>query len=101
LLNRAKSFTFLVAVNFSDEDSAALDELGRDLVGGLVPDGGEHVAEAAPVRVEIDKDELIFGWKNKFCHVIKRCSLTVVAKLSLKTFRIITLSLMTQSLHSA
>lgn len=35
--------------------------LSLGLVGELVPDGGEHVAEAAPVGVEVDEDELVVG----------------------------------------
>ena len=55
-----ENVTFLITVDLSDEDPAFVDELGGDLVGGLVPDGRQHVAEAAPVGVKIDENEFVF-----------------------------------------
>jgi hypothetical protein len=61
LLREIFILTFFVAVNFSDEDSSGVRKLGRDLVGRLVPDGCQHVAEPTPVCVEVDENEFIFG----------------------------------------
>ena len=54
--------TLFVAIDLSDDDLARGAELLLGLLCELVPDGGEHVGEAAPVRVEVDEHELVVGW---------------------------------------
>ena len=56
--------TLFVAIDLSDDDLARGAELLLGLLCELVPDGGEHVGEAAPVRVEVDEHELVVGWKE-------------------------------------
>ena len=55
--------TLFVAVDLSHDDLCIRPELLGRLVGRLVPDGRQHVAEAAPVRVKVDEHELIVRWK--------------------------------------
>ena len=58
--------TLFITVDLANDDfSRLIRELFLDFVGRLIPDGREHVAETAPIRVEVDEHELGFGWKKK------------------------------------
>ena len=53
--------TFFITVDLSDDDLPGVPELLFHFVRGLVPDRRQHVAEATPVRVEVDEHELRFS----------------------------------------
>ncbi len=57
----ASLLTLLVAVDLPDDDLSRLQELLRGAIRRLVPLGRQQVAEAAPVRVEVDEHELGVG----------------------------------------
>ena len=61
-LKKSNKLTLGITVDLADDDlSAELGLQALHLLGQLVPDRGQHLAEAAPVGVEVDKDQIIFG----------------------------------------
>ena len=61
--------TLFIAVDLGNDDFARFGELLLRLLGRLVPDGGQHVGESAPVGVEVDEDELVVG--QNLVHVLR------------------------------
>ena len=58
--NVRNTLTLFVAVDFAHDDLArVVFELLVDFVRRLVPNWGQHVAEAAPVGIEVDEDQLV------------------------------------------
>lgn len=53
----------LVAVHLPHHHTPRVGELQHHLVGRLVEDRLQHVAETAPLRVEVYEHQLIGGWK--------------------------------------
>ncbi len=60
--------TVLVAVDFSEDNFAFFRQLFLCFFRRLVPNWSQHVAESAPVRVEIDEYEFIVGCKIPINH---------------------------------
>ena len=58
--------TFLVTVHFCHEYTFGVKFLGHQ-VSAFIPDGLQHVAEAAPVSVEVDQHQLCWCCAQNMC----------------------------------